>query len=1488
MLRKAPQRDSTGRFGFKLLLLIFPMVFIGNLTAQDPTLSPPSSFPAGLHHKIQTSDSDLGNRILAQGGRVLADYGGFKLYEIEQPGADVLNHPGAQLRDEFDFVSLAAKRIDTRQPEAVQARQTAGAFSGKRLHLIQFAGPPLPEWVDAIAKTGVRLVSYIPHNAYLVYGDAKSVGQLQTLAGTAAFVQWDGQYLDDYKIHPKARATDAKGNPRQIGTTVFAIQLVADAVANPATLALIDQLKLAPVRREFDILNYRNLVVPLPADRLKDIAAQPDVISIQPYFEPHKLDERQDQILADNLTGNVPTGPGYLAWLAGKGFTQAQFDAPGGPVVDVSDSGIDDGTTAPHHFGLYQLGNLTNASRVIYSRLEGTPNAGSTLQGCDGHGTLNAHIIGGYDDWTNIFSHLDSVGFSYELGVCPFVKLGSSVIFDPDNFTGPDYPTLETDAYASGARISNNSWGDSGGADYNSDSQAYDALVRDAGGSGNSRPMVIVFAAGNGGPSSQSITAPGTAKNVITVGAADNVRSLSTANGGNSSAGNDGSNIPDTQANSANDMLAFSGRGPCTDGRMKPDLVAPGSHVTGGAPQNGPPPAPTSTGSGLPCFNGNGVTGLPGSGNLNDPDNFFPLGQQFFTVSSGTSHSTPAVSGACALVWQYFVNNGFEPANAPPSPAMIKAYLMNSARYMTGTNANDTLWSPSQGMGELNLGTAFDGTARILRDQLGADKFTATGQRRTFTGTVSDPTKPFRATLAWTDAPGSTTANSALVNDLDLAVIIGGRTYKGNVFSGDHSVTGGSADSNNNVESVFLPAGVSKNFAVIITAANIAADGTTDGGSVPEQDFALVIYNATEAAVPVITENGYVLVSESCAPTNDAVDPGETVIVNFAMQNVGTADTTANLSATLLATNGIVAPSGPQTYGVLTAGGPAASESFMFTADGSCGAAISPTFQLQDEGTNLNTVIFNVPLGTRSPTFVQNFDGVTAPALPPGWTTTSSGAQSKWVTSGSLSDTPPNAAFSPDPPNVGVNALVSPVIILPLGLAQLTFQNDYNLEDGFDGGVLEIKIGSGSFTDILAAGGSFVSGGYTSTISSSFSNPLAGRQGWSGSSGGFITTTVNLPSAAAGKAIQLQWRCGTDKGNGGSSYAGWYVDSVAVSGYVCCGVTNQPYFPSAGSYSGLFYQPSGVQFPTSGAFTAKTTKTGGYSGALQMGASRYSFSGQFNALGFDTRTVTRNNSTPLTLFLQMDVTDNSRVTGTVSNATWTASLTAFRATFNSKTNPPPQMGKYTWLIPGRADASAQPGGDSFGTVAVDGSGNVTLAGTLGDGSKLSEKTILSAQGRWPLYASLYSGNGMVLGWLGFTNELTNDIDGLVTWIKPGQPASKLYPGGFTNQTEAIGSLYLFTNTVPVLNFSTGQVSLVNGNMAAGITNQVVLGANNKVTDTNKLSLTITTTSGLFKGNVVNPATGKAISFNGVLLQKQDFGSGSFLGTNQTGRVFFGR
>jgi len=177
--------------------------------------------------------------------------------------------------------------------------------------------------------------------------------------------------------------------------------------------------------------------------------------------------------------------------------------------------------------------------------------------------------------------------------------------------------------------------------------------------------------------------------------------------------------------------------------------------------------------------------------------------------------------------------------------------------------------------------------------------------------------------------------------------------------------------------------------------------------------------------------------------------------------------------------------------------------------------------------------------------------------LPAGWTTYGGGGQSAWVTSISARDSLPNSAFTLGAATSGTNALVSPNIAIPSGPAgRLSFRNNYNLEakaldttTGYDGGVLEIKIGAGAFTDILAAGGTFVTNGYNRTLSPAGGNPLRGRQAWSGNSGGFLNTVVTLPASASGQTIQLRWRCATDNALGS---VGWYIDSMAISNITCC------------------------------------------------------------------------------------------------------------------------------------------------------------------------------------------------------------------------------------------------------------------------------------------------------------------------------------------------
>ncbi|MFL6276911.1 MAG: S8 family serine peptidase, partial [Blastocatellia bacterium] len=1127
----------------------------------------------GGRHKLRLEDSGLARELTANGGRLIADYDSYQVVEVDSATAQSYKaRNSVEVKDEYNLIMLNAGSIDTTTPQAKEfsVASVAAEPNGRHMHLVQFAGPIKPEWYDALAATGVEIVTYIPNNAYLVYGDSRSLRRVDRLMKANQPVQWQGEYEDAYKIDPaiymsEKRNEDLRLQGKVVGaTSYYTIQVFkSQKSVGSDTLTYIDSIKLAEKVR-WNILSYTNITVALQESLVKDLASRPDVVYIEPFVEPKKLDERQNMVVSGNTTGGVPnTGLSWFTYLANKGFTQAQFDTSNF-LVNISDSGLDNANpAAPNHFAFHRGGDISSTSRVVYARLIGTPNGGSTLQGCDGHGTLNSSIImGNVPNGTvggvnfNAAPHADASGFHYGLGVNPFIKIGSSVIFDPDNFTNPNVTNLEAQAYNDGSRISSNSWGNSSNT-YGTFGQSYDAIVRDAQSASSSFPAagnqeyVIIFAAGNGGSGANTVGQPGTAKNVITAGASEGVQAFG---------GADQCGIGDTGADQANDIISFSSRGPTSDGRKKPDIVAPGTHISGVVGQASG--LATGTGAQNACFDASGVCAGVGA------NNFFPAGQQFYTASDGTSHSTPAIAGAASLVRQFFINQ----ALAAPSPAMTKAALMNSASYMNGVGANDNLWSNNQGMGLMNVDRLFTtiATNSILRDQQAADLFTATGQQRVINATVADNTKPLRVTLVWTDVPGPTSGN-AFVNNLDLEVTAGGNTYKGNVFSGANSATGGSADTANNVESVFIPAGVTGPVLVRVKAANIAGDGVPGNVSVLDQDYALVITNVTAAgAAPSLSSAGATLVSESCTPANGAIDPNETVTVSFCVQNVGNADTTAALAGTLQATGGVTSPSGPQTYGVVTQGGPPVCRNFTFTATGTCGGTLTATIHFQDGATDLGNVTYTFTLGVINTIFAQNFDGVTAPALPAGWTTSfvngsACSIGSNWTTTATNVDTAPNAAFHNDVNCITDNYLVSPAINITSGTAVLTFRNAFNLEAGFDGSVLEVTTDAGAtWADITSAGigGSFVSGGYNRTISVNFSSPIAGRQAWSALSGGttatptYITTMANMGASLAGKTIQLRWRVASDSSVGAT---GQWVDTITITdGFVCSTTCGAP------------------------------------------------------------------------------------------------------------------------------------------------------------------------------------------------------------------------------------------------------------------------------------------------------------------------------------------
>jgi hypothetical protein len=194
--------------------------------------------------------------------------------------------------------------------------------------------------------------------------------------------------------------------------------------------------------------------------------------------------------------------------------------------------------------------------------------------------------------------------------------------------------------------------------------------------------------------------------------------------------------------------------------------------------------------------------------------------------------------------------------------------------------------------------------------------------------------------------------------------------------------------------------------------------------------------------------------------------------------------------------------------------------------------------------------------------FEERFDTVTAPALPVNWTTAITGTGGlPFVTTTTNPDTAPNAVFTNDPATVSTSEIISPQIRVGGNSPQLIFRHSYQTENSFDGGVLEIKINNGNFQDILLAGGSFISNGYNATLSTGFNNPLPGRMAWSGNSGGYRTTEVNLPVAAYRQQVQFRWKHGSDNSVSG---LGWYIDTVQVTNAISGENVNAISIPSSG------------------------------------------------------------------------------------------------------------------------------------------------------------------------------------------------------------------------------------------------------------------------------------------------------------------------------------
>src|SRR6185369_16322330 len=213
---------------------------------------------------------------------------------------------------------------------------------------------------------------------------------------------------------------------------------------------------------------------------------------------------------------------------------------------------------------------------------------------------------------------------------------------------------------------------------------------------------------------------------------------------------------------------------------------------------------------------------------------------------------------------------------------------------------------------------------------------------------------------------------------------------------------------------------------------------------------------------------------------------------------------------------------------------------------------------------------------------------------------------------------------------------------------------------------------------------------------------------------------------------------------------------------------------------------SGDPQHTSGLATITVSTKGKFTGKLAMGAQKISMTGQFDANGNVQINVNRRFANALTVALQVDLSGASgQINGSIGDGSFNAELTANRNVF-SALNHSPQAGQYTMALPGASDSSA-PDGSGYATVSVDFAGRAKVSGSLADGTKFSQSTFVSGDGRLPLYIPLYAGGGSAFGWISFSGS--DSLGGDVTWIRPGLNTAKYYPGGFTLQLAASGSHY---------------------------------------------------------------------------------------------------
>jgi hypothetical protein len=859
-----------------------------------------------LHARPGGSLEDLphGSRIAeSYDDRLFVELPAEAMRGLEKRGLAFLPVPDA------DILSVGPRRFDVRAgepPVDPEWRAAPPGAEGRRPYLIKFDVPVKPEWLDEIRSAGAEIVQYQSQFGYLLLVPPGIENRLRR----ATQVAFTGEYHPAFKANPSLIARAAHEESITLRVVYFDLPGYEEKIDGVlARGAKLGHLSEGASTSQWALLHYA-IYEEVRTRDLPAILREPHVYWAEEWFPPELEGERAAQITADNISIGQPV-TGYNAWLTSLGTEGA------GVTVAVADTGLDTGVAGTIHEDF--TGRVSFATALC-----------STNRDRNGHGTNVASAAVGDPRSPTGTGLTDAGGFYWGMGAAP----GASLYFQKalDSFDcgvsyGANANTLAQDAVGNGgAQIGTHSFTDGlgGGSSYNSQAQAWDARVRDADtGTAGNQPYAVLFSSGNSGPSASSLTSPKAAKNIITVGATENYRPGQCP--GISGCGG--------EADDVDALVGFSSRGPTTDGRIKPDVSAPG-HVIAGA---------LSSLAVYDCYCDGGGSGCCASTGID--------GSSKYTVYSGTSQAVPRVAGASALVFAWFDDR----FGAFPSPAMNKAILINGATDMKTLDVPNS----NEGWGRVNLaGSLLAPAAAAYVDQ--NTIIGTTGDPGAFTATyyIQDPTLPSKATLVWTEPPASIGCSPCLVNDLDL-LVTQGTTWYGNNFTNGFSDTGTTPDTLNNIEGIHLPAGTltCSSFDVKVRAQSLNGDGVPGNGDATDQDFALVVSNAATTPGPPILDVSASAVSGGC-DDDGFLDRRETADLTLDLSNAGCAGATG-VEATLSVesqpsgANVIVFPTGPQSIGSIGVSGTVQQGWQISLADNAssfCGETVTLRVDITDGG----------------------------------------------------------------------------------------------------------------------------------------------------------------------------------------------------------------------------------------------------------------------------------------------------------------------------------------------------------------------------------------------------------------------------------------------------------------------------------------------------------------------------------------------------------